>query len=157
MRDIWRGWAGFVTPERVMYIIAYRKLLRRVTKENRLLMLPFSELAEILPDREQRAQDDPLMDLEEELLLQELVAELPESQRSYVRERLTGATVDEIADRAGRSKGTVSEGLKRATGTMRKNVEEAIRYVSLTVSILSIVKWVVPAIIALLAMLGIFF
>jgi DNA-directed RNA polymerase specialized sigma24 family protein len=156
MRVIWEGWERFVAPEHVMYVIAYRMLLRCVPKENRPLMLPFSELAEILPDEEQRTQDDPLMDLEERLLLDELIAELPGPQRSYVRERLTGATVNEIADRAGRSKGTVSEGLKRATGAMRQNVEEAIRYVSLTVSILNIVKWAVPALIALLAMLRIF-
>jgi DNA-directed RNA polymerase specialized sigma24 family protein len=119
-------------------------------------MLPFSELAEILPDGK-HPEDDPLAALEEKLILGEFIAELPEPQRSYVRKRLTGVTVEKIAEQAGRSKSTVSEGLKRATGAMHKNVEEAIRYVILMVSILSIVKWVAPAIIALLTLLEMFF
>ncbi|QKZ20351.1 RNA polymerase sigma factor [Streptomyces chartreusis] len=157
MRVIWEGWEGFAVPERVMYTVAYRTLLQRVPKQNRPLMLPFSELPELLSEKEQRAQDDPLTDLEEQLFLDELIAGLPEPQRSYVRERLTGATLGVIADRAGRSKSTVSEGLRHATKTMRTNVEEVLRYVSLMASVLGIIKWVVPALIALLAMLGISF
>ncbi|MFF4902821.1 hypothetical protein [Streptomyces sp. NPDC001068] len=88
MRVIWEGWEGFVVPERVRYIIAYRMLLQRVPRENHPLMSPFSELSEILSDKEQRTQDDPLMGLEEQFFLDELIAERPEPQCSYVRERL---------------------------------------------------------------------
>ncbi|KRD17887.1 RNA polymerase sigma factor [Streptomyces sp. Root264] len=156
MRDIWKRWGGFVTPEHAMYTIAHRKLLKRIPKKDRPLMLPFSELAEILPDSEQHPEDDPLAAVEEKLLLDELVAELPEPQRGYVRERLAGDTVEEIAEQAGRSKSTVSEGLTRATGTMRERVAEIARYMSLMLTVLDLVRWAIPVLIAaLLALLGI--
>ncbi|MFE1935925.1 hypothetical protein ACFW95_37210 [Streptomyces sp. NPDC059474] len=52
----------------------------------------------------------------------------------------------------------MSEGLTRATDTMRERVAELARFVSLMVSILEIVRWAIPAITALLALLlGTFF
>ncbi|MFH9800471.1 RNA polymerase sigma factor [Streptomyces virginiae] len=148
LREIWEKWERLVTPERVMYKIAYREMLRRIPKQDRPLMVPHSELVEILPD-----ENDTLANVEEQMLLEELVAELPAQQREYVRRRLEGATIDEIADQAGRSKATVSEGLKRATDAMRQSAREAIQYVNLAVSIVTLIKWVVPALLALLALL----
>ncbi|NEW75373.1 hypothetical protein [Streptomyces rhizosphaericus] len=120
-------------------------------KKDRPLMLPYSELAEILHAGEQQAEEDPLAALEEKLLLEELIAELPEPQHSYVRERLAGVTVEEIAERAGWSKSTVSDGLTRRHHARARWGTRQVREPD--VSILEIVRWAISAIIAFLALL----
>ncbi|WP_217185799.1 RNA polymerase sigma factor [Streptomyces sp. AC495_CC817] len=119
MATVWRCWERLGTPEHVMFRIAEFRLIRRMPKEKRLAFIPFGE-EDGVPEMQATAvtEPDPLDEIEELLALDQMIDQLPEPQRSYARSRRNGSALDDIGSEHGRTKGTISIGLKKAADRM---------------------------------------